>query len=88
MGFSEKISRGKFDQTLELTTGDEFDDLIRDLNSMAKKLEEYYGFLSGMIDVKSVIIESKAKELDARNKDLAETRSRLHSLLKKYDSKN
>ncbi|MFA6106117.1 MAG: cache domain-containing protein [Patescibacteria group bacterium] len=81
--FSHEISQGDFDESLELKTGDELEDLARSLNEMKAKLKNFYGNLQKEIKEEAGMIRRKTREAQLKGDELAETRKNLHNILKK-----
>jgi methyl-accepting chemotaxis protein len=85
--FSDVLKRGNFSEKLEISTGSELNALIIKFNEMAKGLDIYYKMMQSQIKIKSGEIERKSREIQLKDRELAETRSVLHTTLKKQSKK-
>lgn len=87
MSYAELLGRGKFSEKIEIATGDELDGLIEIMNKMADQLNAYYQLLQSEIRIKTGDVKRKINEIEIKNSEIAEIRSRLHKLLKERGEK-
>lgn len=77
--YANIVSKGDFNQTIEIKSGDEFEVLAKTLNTMTLRIKGLYNNLESTI-------HEQTQELTEEVKQLEEARSKTHLLLKELES--
>jgi GAF domain-containing protein/HAMP domain-containing protein len=64
------FTSGKFDQRVEITTGDEIGDLARTFNSMAEEIQNLIGSLERRVTERTLDLEAERRQSEKRARDL------------------